>query len=119
MPQPDIILPIDPASPDGPEAWVWIESVEITRHGIKSVSGIPQLEDAWRISLPLRASLAVDGEVVRDAGDCEIQIASPIKSPSFDVADLLHDPAVQQLAVLLRDVSLRIASGDLVPQVTP
>jgi len=119
MPQPDIIIPIDPANPTGPAAWVWIEAVEITRQGTKSVSGVPQLEDTWRISLPLRASLAVGGECVRDAGGCEIQIQSPIPSPGCDIADLLHDPAVQRLAVLLRDVTMRIVSGDLKPQVQP
>jgi hypothetical protein len=115
MPQPDIIQPIDPANPTGPEAWVWIEAVEITRNGRRSVSGIPQLEDKWRISLPLRASLAVGGAVVRDAGGGEVSVPSPVRSPSYDIADLLHDEAVQQLAVLIRDVTMRIASGELKP----
>jgi hypothetical protein len=115
MPQPDIILPIDPANPTGPEAWVWIEAIEITRQGRTAVTGVPQLEDRWRISLPLRASLAVGGVLVRDAGGSEVPVPSPIPSPAYDVADLLHDPSVQQLAVLLRDVTIRIAAGDLKP----
>jgi hypothetical protein len=118
MPQPDIIIPLTDDSA-GPAAWVWIDAVEITRQGSKSVSGIPQLEDKWHISLPLRASLAVDGEVVRDASGSEVIIPSPIRSPGCDIADLLHDPAIQQLAGLLRDVGMRLVSGDLKPKENP
>jgi hypothetical protein len=116
MSQPDIIVPLT-SDPSGPKAWVWIEAVEITRQGASKVEGIEQLEDRWRISLPIRASLATpDGkDVERDAHGSEISVPSPIPSRSFDLADLLHDPAVQALAVALRDVTLRMASGDLNP----
>lgn len=53
MSEPDIIRPLT-ADPAGPKAWCWIAAVEITRQGNRSVSGIPQLGDKWRINLPMR-----------------------------------------------------------------
>jgi hypothetical protein len=116
MSEPDIILPLT-SDPAGPKAWCWIAAVEITRQGTKSVSGIPQLEDTWRINLPMRASLALqDGsDVVRQADGREVDVPSPAKSVCVDLADILHDPQVQQLAATLRDVTLRLASGSLKP----
>lgn len=118
MTQPDLILPLDPKNPSGPEAWVWIEASEITRQGSRGVVGIPQLEDKWRVSLPLRASLAIGGELVRDANGNEVPTTCPVSSPSCDLADIIYDPQVQQLIALHRDVCMRLVSGDLNP-VTP
>lgn len=116
MPQPDIIVPLTASNPTGPQAWVWIEAVEITRQGTTKVDGLPQLEDAWRIALPLRASLAIDNTLVLDSNGCEVMVPSPLPSTVLDVSSILHDTQVQTLIVLLRDVCLRIATGDLRPQ---
>lgn len=119
MSQPDIIVPLT-EDPNGPKAWVWIEAVEITRQGSTATTGIPQLEDKWHINLPLRASLALpDGsDVQRDANGNEITVPVPasVRFNGVDLAKLLHDAAVQTLAVSLRDVSLRLVNRDLLPQ---
>lgn len=53
--------------------------------------------------------------MVRQADGREVDVPSPVRSVCCDLADILHDPAVQQLAGLLRDVTMRLASGELQP----
>lgn len=79
-----------------------IQAVEITRQGKNG---------GWRISLPLVK------EVTLPDGSTAPQAAAPV---TFDLLDLAHDPAVQSLYAQLRDVTIRIARGDLKPlPVTP
>jgi hypothetical protein len=75
-----------------------IAAVEITRQG---------RDQGWRISLPLVKQIVLpDGTV----------IDQPAGSVAYDMADLAHDPTVPVLYAALRDVTLRIARGDLKPK---
>jgi hypothetical protein len=59
----------------------------------------------WRIQLPLSK--------IGMLGDQSFTIpAAPV---SYDLTDLMHDPAVAPLYTALRDVTIRIARGDLKP----
>jgi hypothetical protein len=74
-----------------------IEAVEITRQG---------KDRGWRISLPLTKQIVLpDGSTVNQ----------PSGAVAYDMADLAHDPAVVALYTGLRDVTIRIARGDLKP----
>lgn len=74
-----------------------IQAIEITRQG---------QDGGWRVSLPLTRSIELpDGSVVTQA-------TAP---KAYDLADLVHDPAVAKLYDQLRDVTLRIVRGDLAP----
>lgn len=109
---PDIIDEIAP----GIQEWTWVESIEITRQGTVSMPNVAGLEDAWQISVPIRASLATDGQVIMRGGQ-EIQTQPTIRrSQKADVALLLHDAEVQQALPLLRSIALRLVRGDLIPQ---
>ena len=117
MNTPDII---DNLTPDGSiQAWVWADCVEITRQGSKPLPPEYGLTDKWRISVPVRASLARAGEVVLDAHGNEIPTASTRPSVSVDVADIIHDPRVVQALGLIRAVALDLVRGTLKPLPTP
>ena len=93
MTEPDITEPMA----GGLTRTTVIEAVEITRQG---------KDRGWRISLPLTKQITLpDGSTVD-------QPAAPV---AFDLADLAHDPAVPALYAALRDVTIRIARGDLKP----
>lgn len=102
MPEPDII---ETLSANLTRTTI-IQAVEITRQGRPDAQGKP----GWRISLPLVR------EVSLPDGTTAPQPAEPV---AFDLVDLLHDASVQQLYPLLRDVTIRIARGDLKPLPTP
>lgn len=108
---PDIIVPLT-ADSAGPTAHVWIEAIEVTRQGTKPTPG---LSDKWRIALPLRASLGLGQTLLHDAAGAEIPTSCPLISRPIDVADLVHHPEVAALLTQLRDVTLRIVTGDLAP----
>jgi hypothetical protein len=114
MPEPDIIIPAT-ADPSQVQAWVWVDFLGIDRNGSKPLVTDSGTEDKWRVSWVNRASLAQNGDVLRDGRGREIQIPSPMPSGQYDVADLMHDAQVQQLVVLMRDISIRLARGDLKP----
>lgn len=111
MPAPDIIIPLTEEQ-DGPTAHVWIESVEITRQGQEITPG---MSDRWKIALPLRASLGIGDQIVLDTNGREIPTTVPLASAAIDVARLVHHPEVAALLMQLRDVTIRIATGDLAP----
>ena len=114
MSEPDII---DNITTDGSiQAWVWVDAFEVTRQGSKPLPPEYGLTDKWRISIPVRASLARDGEVVLDAHGNEIPTASTRPSVSVDVADIIHDPRVAQALGLIRAVALDLVRGTLVPK---
>ena len=80
-----------------------IQAVELTRQG---------KDGDWRISLPMVKQITLpDGSVVD-------QPCAPV---AYDMLDLAHDPAIPPLYAALRDVTIRIARGDLkpLPQVQP
>ncbi len=114
MPEPDIISPAT-ADRSQVQAWVWVDFLGIDRNGTKPLVTPAGTEDKWRVSWINRASLAQNGDVLRDPQGREIQIPSPLPSGQYDVADLMHDDQVQQLVVLMRDISIRLARGDLKP----
>ena len=107
MSEPDIIIDITGTDL---QAWVWIESVEVTRQGREVCPGTG---DCWRLSLPLRASLARNGALILDDQGNELPALSPLKSVSVDVAKLIHHPEVAALLTQLRDTTIRIARGTL------
>jgi hypothetical protein len=115
MPIPDIIVPLSGDT----QAFVYAEAVEITRQGTRPMPGIDGLEDKWRISIPVRASLAQGGQVIRDAAGSEIEIPSPLRTAGADIADLLHDAEVQQALVLVKSIATRLITGDLKPLPIP
>jgi hypothetical protein len=117
MPEPDIIIPAT-ADASQVQSWVWIDSISIDRNGTETLD-TEGTEDRWRISLVCRASLAQGGQVIRDLGGREITIPSPVPSPTYDLADLAHDELVRQVIPLVRDLSIRIARGDLKPLPPP
>ena len=93
MTEPDIIENF----PNGIIMTTIIQAIEITRQG---------KNESWRISLPLIKEITLpDASIVS-------QSCAPV---SYDLADLAYDPAVQSLYVQLRDVTIRIARGDLKP----
>jgi len=108
---PDIIIPLT-SDPAGPTAHVWIEAIEVTRQGSKPTPG---LSDKWRIALPLRASLGQGQTLLHDIAGAEIPTGCPLASNPIDVADLVHHPEVAALLGALRDVTIRIVTGDLAP----
>jgi hypothetical protein len=110
MPQ-DIIIPLAGDT----EAWVFAESVELTRQGTKPVPSQDGVEDRWQIAVPVRASLAQNGQALLRDG-AEISIPSPIPAVRVDVADIIHDPEVQQALRLVRSIAVRLLSGDLKPR---
>jgi hypothetical protein len=103
MSEPDIVIPAT-ADPSQVQAWVWIDCISIDRNGRKPLVTANGTEDKWRVSLVTRASLAKNGDVILDNSDREIVIPSPLPSPSYDLADLIHDEQVQALVGLVRDV---------------
>jgi hypothetical protein len=109
--QQDIIIPLAGDT----EAWVWAEAVELTRQGTRPVPSLDGVEDRWQIAVPVRASLAQGGQALLRDG-AEIAIPSPIPAVRVDVADLLHDPEVQQALRLVRSVAVRLLTGDLKPK---
>lgn len=75
-----------------------IQAVEIVR-----------TPNGWRVQLPLTKTGTL--------GDQTFTIpAAPV---AYDLADLAHDPAVPALYTALRDVTIRIARGDLKPLPSP
>lgn len=106
--EPDIIDPL----PNGLQAWNWIEAVEITRQGTKSIPG----GDKWRVALPLRASLAdADGNLMLDAADNEIPVTPTRSFAPIDLADYLHHPRIAALVQEIRDVTVGMVRGDYPP----
>lgn len=95
MSEPDITEIID-----GVTITTVIQSVEITRQGKNG---------GWRISLPLTKTGTLGNQT----------FSIPAAPVTYDVADLLYDPAAQALMVGLRDATLRIARGELKPIVVP
>lgn len=97
MSEPDITETID-----GVTVTTVIEAVEITRQG---------KDGGWRVSLPLTKTGMLGSNT----------FTIPASSVTYDLDDLDHDPAVPALYAALRDVTIRIARGDLkpLPQATP
>jgi len=93
MSEPDIIEDLG----NGIMRTTVIEAVEITRQG---------KDGGWRISLPLTKLVTLPDDSIAPQG------AAPV---AYDLADLAHDPAVLSLYAQLRDVTIRIARGDLRP----
>jgi hypothetical protein len=95
--EPDITETID-----GVTVTTVIEAVEITRQG---------KDGGWRVSLPLTKTGTLGSNT----------FTIPASSVTYDLDDLAHDPAVPALYAALRDVTIRIARGDLkpLPQATP
>jgi hypothetical protein len=91
MPEPDITQVIN-----GVTVTTLISAVEITRQG---------RDGGWRVSLPLVKTGELGGQT----------FSIPAAPVAHDLADLAHDPAVQALYAQLRDVTIRIARGDLAP----
>ena len=89
MPEPDITEVID-----GVTVTTVINAVEIVR-----------TNTGWRVQLPLTKTGTLGANTFTIP-------AAPI---SYDLADLTHDPAVVELYGKLRDVTIRIARGDLKP----
>jgi hypothetical protein len=114
MPEPDIIIPTT-ADPSQVQAWAYVDCISIDRNGSKSLVTQAGTEDRWRVSLVVRSVLARDGAAILDLAGREIEIPSPLPSVSYDLADLMHDVQAQQAVALIRDLSIRIARGDLKP----
>jgi hypothetical protein len=93
MSEPDIIETLG----QGVTRTTIIQSVELTRQG---------KDGGWRISLPMVR------EVVLPDGSIAPQGSPPV---AYDFADLAHDPSVRELYGKLRDLTIRIARGDLKP----
>lgn len=89
MPEPDITETID-----GVTVTTVIQAVEIVRKG-----------EGWRVQLPLTKTGTLGGNT----------FTIPAAPVAYDLADLIHDPAVVELYGKLRDVTIRIARGDLAP----
>lgn len=95
MPEPDITEVID-----GVTVTTVINAVEIVRTGT-----------GWRVQLPLTKTGTLGSNT----------FTIPAAPVAYDLADLAHDPAVPALYQALRDVTIRIARGDLkpLPAITP
>lgn len=91
MTEPDITETIN-----GTTVTTVVNAVEITRQGA---------DGGWRVSLPLTKTGTLGDHV----------FTIPAAPVSYDLADLAHDPAVASLYAALRDVTIRIARGDLKP----
>lgn len=104
MPEPDIIRPIG----NGMYAMVWINAIEVPRQG----------DDTFRIQLPVLASLCTaDGTLVKDGNGNEIAVASPLPSINAPFSAYAHHPEVQAMYAALRDVTIKIVTGELAPAV--
>lgn len=111
MSEPDII--IDANIPGTTlQKWIWIESPSFSRQGSRICPGT---SDKWRISIPLKASLAQDGELILDEHGQEIPTPCPLPLIDADLADYAHHPEVMQLFASMRDTLLRIVNGTLEP----
>lgn len=113
MSEPDIVVNIPGTDL---QSWIWIQEVHITRNGTEVCPGT---EDKWRIGLPLRASLARNGELILDEDGKELPAPCKMANVSMDVARYIHHPEVQALLVALRDTAIRIARGTLTPSTPP
>jgi hypothetical protein len=113
----DIIRPLT-AQAGKPDAWVWVEAFHVDRNGTTPMPGTASLEDKWRISYDMKASLSMGDDLCVDAAGKEVEVDLPAgfsRSWSVDIALIVHDPEVQQALTLCRSVCLRLARGDLVP----
>ncbi len=118
---PDLIIPLDQSKPDGLQAFVWIEAVEITRQAERKLVLVDGLEDKWRLQLPLRASLAINGQLQYNADGSEMPCAVP-RIPGVNgcmVNDIAHVPEVKAMIAGLRDMCLSIISGKIKPVIPP
>lgn len=117
---PDIIEPLTP-DPTGPQAWIWIDCQSVDRAGTKTMNGIASLDDTWRVSWVLRASLAINGQLVLtpDGKEISVDLPSGYRSGSVDMVDIIHDPEAAQAAALTRSVLLRLVTGQFAPQAQP
>ena len=104
-----VILPCD-----GGWKHVYPVAIEYTAIGGKP---IPGLEDRWAVRPILRKRPCTeDGTPVTFDG---MPSEMPEESPTYAVADLLHDEQVQQLFALTIAVVNRLISGDLEPAPEP
>lgn len=102
MPQPDIIRPIG----NDLHALVYLTAVEVPRQG----------DDSFRIQLPVAASLCLeDGTLVKDGDGREIAVQSPLPSINAPFAAYAHHPEVVDLYNRMRDVTIKIITGQLAP----
>lgn len=97
MSEPDIIENLG----NGISRTTIIQAVEITRQGENG---------GWRIALPLTKVVVLPDGSTAD---------QPAASIAYNLAELAHDPAVVALYLALRDVTIRIARGDLKPLPPP
>jgi hypothetical protein len=90
MSEPDITEVID-----GVTVTTVINAVEIVR-----------TPTGWRIQLPLTKTGKLGSNV----------FSIPAAPIAYDMADLAHDPAVPALYAAMRDLTIRVARGDLQPR---
>jgi hypothetical protein len=113
MSQPDYIMNLTNEL-NGPQAWIWIDRIMIDRYGDVSLSGIPQVEDKWRIELHIKASLAINNAIVYDKEGKEITVSCPIKNiVEYNVASFANNPDVITCISSLRDVCIGIINGTI------
>lgn len=118
IPSPPDIIDTMPGA-EGVQVWTWIEAVEITRHGTKAVPG---MAGRWRVAMPLRSTLMLNGAPVLDANGQEVPCAVPdkyAKASKVDLADFIHHPEVADLVAAQRSVLYRILSGEIAPASAP
>lgn len=105
MSEPDIIRPIG----NGMFALVYINAIEVPRQG----------DDTWRIQIPVLASQCLaDGTLVKDGDGNEMPAKSPLPSINAPYAAYAHHPEVAALFQAIRDVSIKIVTGELAPAVS-
>lgn len=115
--QPDLIIPLEASKPDGLQAFIWIEAVEITRQGERNVVLVDGVEDKWRLQLPLRASLAINGQLQYMPDGSEMPCPLP-RIPGVNgcqINDIAHIAEVAAMIKSLRDMCIDIISGKIVP----
>ena len=114
-PNGDVLVPLDPAQPNGDQALLYAYALPVDRGGSIPMPPESGVTDTWRIVVFVRAVLARNGVPVLVNGK-ELEIPPPegYGQREANVAHLLHDAEVCQAVPLLLSVATRMLAGSLV-----